>query len=57
MTAWSYQIPLMVVKFSNFHARLFIEFVLYQHYSFNLIIFILLIHLKEKIIVVFWNSF
>lgn len=47
MTAWSYQIPLMVLKFSNFCANLFIAFVLYQHYSFNLLIFILLIHLKK----------
>lgn len=49
-TAWSYQIPLMVLKFSNFNASLCVAFVLYQHYSFNLIIFILLIHfLKSKL--------
>lgn len=48
MIAWSYQIPLMVLKFSNFCGNLFTAFVLYQHYSFNLLIFILLIHLKKN---------
>lgn len=49
MNAWSYQIPLIVLKFSNLHASLFMAFVLYQCYYFNLIIFILLIPLVFKI--------
>lgn len=48
MTAWSYQIPLVVLKFSNFCANLFTAFVLCQHYCFNSLIFILLIHLKKN---------
>lgn len=56
MTAWSYQIPLMVVKFSNFYASLFMAFLLYQHYSFNSMVFILLIFFFF-FFKLFWNSF